>query len=183
MISAINYMLLRQEELKVMGNRKDYTELTRYIVSNKDKFYRLAYSYLRNEQDAMDAVSESIVKAYESYDRLRNKEAVKTWFYRIIVNKCLDELRHRKKVIPLEGDAPDEEYQEDRYESIGDILYQAVNMLPEKYKTVILLKYYEEMTFEQIVEITGDNINTVKSRLYAGVERLRGIEQLKGVLG
>lgn len=152
-----------------------------FILEHKASLYRLAYSYMRDEQRAMDMVSEAIVTAYEKVASLKDPAGLKPWFHRILVRKCIDELRHDKKIIPME----DERFAsiavtEPGYDSIGDVLYHAVERLPEKNRTVIIMKYYEELTFEQIAEITGENVNTVKSRLYQGLEKLRRLPALKG---
>ena len=155
--------------------------LERFILENKASLYRLAYSYLRDEQRAMDVVSEAIVTAYEKVAGLKNPDGLNTWFRRILVHKCVDELRHKKRIIPMEdaafADLPDETPEPD---FLGEVLYQAVGKLPEKNRTVIMMKYFEDLTFEQIAEITGQNVNTVKSRLYQGLEKLRKLPALKG---
>ncbi len=164
-----------------MKQKSDCEVLSEYIVSNQEKFYRLAYSYMMNEQDALDMVSEAIVSAYEGFGNLRNRQGLKTWFYRILVNKCLDGLRRRKRETPETDDVfVNVPFEEKGYDSTGRILYQAVSNLPDKLKNVMILKYYEEFTFEEIAGITGLNISTVKSRVYLGIEMLRKNPDLKG---
>ena len=164
-----------------MKQKSDCEVLSEYIVSNQEKFYRLAYSYMMNEQDALDMVSEAIVRAYEGFGNLRNRQGLKTWFYRILVNKCLDGLRRRKRETPETDDVfVNVPFEEKGYDSTGRILYQAVSNLPDKLKNVMILKYYEEFTFEEIAGITGLNISTVKSRVYLGIEMLRKNPDLKG---
>ena len=159
-----------------MKQQNDCEVLSQYIISNQEKFYRLAYSYMMNEQDALDMVSEAILSAYEGFENLRNRQGIKTWFYRILVNKCLDGLRKRKRETP----ESDEVFKEKGYDSTGKILYEAVSLLPEKVKSVIILKYYEDFTFEEIAGITGLKVSTVKSRVYLGIEMLRKNPDLKG---
>lgn len=164
-----------------MKQQSDCEVLSEYIVSNQEKFYRLAYSYMMNEQDALDMVSEAIVSAYEGFGNLRNRQGIKTWFYRILVNKCMDGLRRRKRETPETDDVfVNVPFEEKGYDSTGRILYQAVSSLPDKLKNVMILKYYEEFTFEEIAGITGLNISTVKSRVYLGIEMLRKNPDLKG---
>ena len=67
--------------------------ITQYIIQNQEKFYRLAVGYVRNPQDAQDVVQNAVVKALESWESLRNPQAVKTWFYRIVVNESISFLR------------------------------------------------------------------------------------------
>ena len=165
-----------------MAEKTDYGVLSEYCISNQEKFYRLAYSYMQNEQDSLDVVSEAVLSAYESFAGLRNPMGIKTWFYRILVNKCMDALRRQKKVtVSGEETFLEIPFEEKAYDATGEIVYQSVKALPEKYRTVIVLKYYEDCTFEEIARITGVNVNTVKSRLYAGLERLKGLPEMKGV--
>lgn len=164
-----------------MKQQNDCEVLSEYIVSNQEKFYRLAYSYMMNEQDALDMVSEAIVSAYEGFGNLRNRQGLKTWFYRILVNKCLDGLRKRKRETPETDDVfVNVPFEEKGYDSTGRILYQAVSNLPEKVKNVVMLKYYEDFTFEEIAGITGLPVSTVKSRVYLGIEMLKKNPSLKG---
>lgn len=82
-----------------MANNKLEKQLENYIIENKELFYRLAYSYVKNIDDALDVVQESIYKAFSSIDSLKNFDYIKTWFYRIIVNVSLDLLRKRKREV------------------------------------------------------------------------------------
>lgn len=144
--------------------------LTSYLVAEQAKFYRLAYSYLRHQEDAMDAVQTAICRALERQDSLRSSEAVRTWFYRILVNVCLDELRRRGRVVPL---SEREEAGQEDAPAADDDLSQRVEALPAAVSTVIKLRFYEEMTLKEIGAVTGCSVNTVKSRLYSGLRKLR----------
>lgn len=73
-----------------MLNRKTENLLTRCITENKENVYRLAYSYVRNKDDALDIVQDSIYKAMTHIELLKNPDAMKSWFYRIVVNTSLD---------------------------------------------------------------------------------------------
>ena len=66
-----------------------YERLIQYIVENQDRFYRVAYSYTRHQEDALDAVQSAVCKALEAHKNIKNAEAIKTWFYRILINECL----------------------------------------------------------------------------------------------
>lgn len=145
-------------------------DLIRYLVADQDRFYRLAYSYLHHQEDALDAVQTAVCRALERQDSLRNPAALRAWFYHILVNSCLDILRQRGKVVPLS------EWQESGQEdppSADESLAQQIDALPEAMGTVIKLRFYEELSLKEIGIVTGCNINTVKSRLYSGLKRLR----------
>ena len=150
-----------------------YELLVSYIVENQSKFYRVAYSYARNQEDALDIVQNAVCKALESYKNLRNADAVKTWFYRILINESLAAIKQRKKEL-LSDDNPQKEeaYYEKGYEQQDDIK-EELDRLEEDIQTIIRLRFFEELSLNEISEITGLNLNTVKTKLYRGLKLLR----------
>jgi RNA polymerase sigma-70 factor, ECF subfamily len=156
----------------MMKNRM-YTILENYILQNKESHYRIAYSYVKNKDDALDIVQESILKALNSVDSLTNTEYIKTWFYRILVNTSLDILRKKGKLSYVEDIVLDlnSEAKEDIYENFD--LQNAMDNLPRNYRLIISLRYFEDLKLEEIADILGENLNTVKTRLYAGLKKLR----------
>lgn len=145
-------------------------ELTAYLVKNQAQFYRLAYSCLHNREEALDAVQTAVCRALERGNSLRDPSALRTWFYRILVNACTDALRLRGRTVPLPE--TDEEGYEDPEPAGGD-LARRVDALPPETGTVIKLRFYEELSLKEIAAVTNCNLNTVKSRLYAGLRQLR----------
>lgn len=145
--------------------------LTSFLVETQARSYRLAYSVLQNREEALDAVQTAVCRALERQDSLRDLGAVKTWFTRILMNTCNDLLRQRSRVVPFPENGP-EPWCEDP-EPSDESLARRVDALPAEMGTVIKLRFYEELTLREIGEITGQNINTVKSRLYAGLKKLR----------
>lgn len=152
-----------------MNNKKE--ELKKYVSENVDKFYRLAFFCSRNQADAEDIVNESVARALDSIDGLRDIQYLSTWFYRIIVNTSNTYLKKKSKVVFLEDVTRPEESQEDQYADVD--LYHKVMGLNNKYKIPIILKFYEDMTTEQIANILGENTNTVKTRIYTALRKLR----------
>lgn len=111
-------------------------QLEKYILANQKLFYRLAYTYVRNADDALDIVQESIYKAFLSIHKLKNPNSIKTWFYRILVNTSLDLIRKNRKEI-----LTDEVYLLDKsaFDSYSDLdLKKALETLPENYRTTIV---------------------------------------------
>ena len=153
-----------------------YDETVDYIVQNQEMFYRLAYSYVQNKDSALDVVQNAICVALEKCDTIKNPAAIRTWFYRVIVNEALQYLRSHKKEITYDpqimGEELLKETYEENFETEGNELYQKVMALPPKIKTVIVLRFYEELSLKEIAEITGENLNTVKTRLYRGLAEL-----------
>lgn len=149
-----------------------YDDIVQYIVRNQEQFYRVAYSYVRNRDDALDVVQNAICKALEHRNTLRNPKAVKSWFYRILVNEALNILRTAKRETPLEEPMMEKlTYVEPAYEQ-DQQAYALVARLPEAQRTVVILRFYEELTLWEIAEITGAKLSTVKTRLYSALEKL-----------
>lgn len=148
-------------------------QLTEFLLENQQKFYRYAFTYVHCRETAMDMVQNSFLKAIEQLPTLRNPDAMKTWFYRILTNECLQTLRKCKRESLIEpSDIREEIYLEKAYEPSLE-LYEAVRKLSPETQTIIYLHYYEERTLKEISQITGSNLNTVKSRLYAGLRKLK----------
>ena len=145
--------------------------LTQFLIENQARAYRLAYSVLHDREDALDAVQTAACRCLERRDSLRDDGALRTWFTRILINACTDTLRLRARVVPFPEGGP-EEGREDP-EPPDESLARRVDALPEDVGVVIKLRFYEERSLKEIGEITGQNLSTVKSRLYAGLKKLR----------
>ena len=149
--------------------------LIEFLLENQNKFYRYAFTYVHHREMAMDTVQSSFLKAIENIHTLKNPDAMKTWFYRILTNECLLLLKKAQKEQLVEpSEIKDEIYFEKAYEGSLE-LYEAVRQLSPETQTIIFLHYYEEYTLKEISKITGYNVNTVKSRLYAGLKKLKTI--------
>ncbi|MBP1993706.1 RNA polymerase sigma factor [Paenibacillus eucommiae] len=147
--------------------------LIRFITDNQSHIYRLAYSYVKNQQDALDIVQESIHKAISAAATLRESRAIKSWLYRIVVNTSLDFLRKQKRV-QLVDEATLELYgtgMEDVYQDLD--LEKALEELPHKYQSVVVLRYFEDLKIEEVAEVLSENVSTIKTRLYQALRMLR----------
>ncbi len=146
--------------------------LKEYVKLNQQDFYRLAFSYTKNSDAALDVVQESIVKAIDKIGSLNDTAYLKTWFYRILVNESLMHLRRSKRLVLVESIEDGEPgYGEDLAQSMD--MYNAIQALEVKIRTVIILRFFEDMKLEEIAVITKTNLSTVKSRLYKGLELLK----------
>ena len=152
-----------------MGFQNNTAETEQILTENYERYYRLAYSYMRNEDDALDVVQESAYRAIRDCRKVRNKDYLSTWIYRIVVNTALDMLRRKKKENITE-ELPEIPV-EDQYQDLE--LRTVLNQLDDKSRTIILLRYFEDLTLEDIADIVGDNLNTVKARLYRSLKKLR----------
>ena len=157
----------------------DQEALLFLLKQEKEKLYRTAYSYVRNEADALDVFQQTVLLAIESIHQLREPKYFTTWLMKICINISLGVLEKQKKVISMDDlkfqSLSTEIATSDEKMDLLDAIYQ----LDEKYKTVLLLKYYEDLTFEQIAEILGEPIGTVKSNGKRALTKIKKI--LKGV--
>jgi RNA polymerase sigma-70 factor (ECF subfamily) len=154
-------------------NETNNGKLVEHILQNQDKFYRIAYCYVYQKEAALDIVQNAICRALENYSSLRNANAIKTWFYRILINECLQYLNKYKREILCEpAELREDVYYEDAYEAKIEI-YQKVCDLPEHLKTVVILYYFEQLTLKEISQSTGVNLSTVKTRFYTALKRLK----------
>lgn len=154
-------------------NQALYERLIQYILENQYRFYRVAYSYTRHQEDALDAVQSAVCKALEAHERIKNADAIRTWFYKILINECLTVLKKRGRVVLTADTAKQEEaYYEKGYEQGGDI-EQELEKLEMDVQIIIKLRFFEEMSLKEISSITGYNLNTVKSKLYRGLKLLK----------
>ena len=141
------------------------------ILEERERYYRLAYSYVKNEHDALDIVQEALYQALRNHKRMRDAKAVKTWFFRIVVNTAINHIRKNKRVVYLDEEQWNAIPMKSGEESQS--LTDAVDKLPPKDKTVITLRYFEDMKISDIAEVLQENENTVKTRLYAALKKLR----------
>lgn len=140
------------------------------LIKNYEKYYRIAYSYTFQEQDAMDIVQEAAYRAILKSESLRNPEYADTWICRIIKNEAVRFLeRYKGRTVTME-ELP-EEGSEDQIEDLD--LKQALTRLNNEERTIVVLKYFEEEKLTTIAQIMDLNLNTVKSRLYRAVEKLK----------
>ena len=148
---------------------KKEQKIEQVLLENYNSYYRLAYSYVHNEADAGDIVQNGAYKAILHSDSLKQEEYAATWVYRIMLNEIF---RFLKKDKPISLDEVQVEYgKEDSYENVD--LRNALNAMSMEDKAVIELKYFEDLKLTEIAEVLGENVNTVKSRLYRGLKKLR----------
>lgn len=138
----------------------------------QDYLYRTAFVYMKNEDAALDVVQDCILKAYESIKNLRKPEYFKTWITRILIN-CANQYFNKNRRI-IHSDIPQEA------EAAADIsieercdLYHAIDQLPERYRTVVILRYYNDLKISEIAEIMEIPEGSVKAYLYRAKRELR----------
>ena len=152
-------------------------EYASFVKQNQESAYRLAYGYLRGREDALDAVQEAVEHGLRHLGTLHDAEKVRPWFTRILVNTCLDMLRQRKRRGAESLDASPEpapagaDNVSARLEAMA--LYEAIGRLPPKLKTVVMLRFFEDMKLSEVAESAGCTLSTAKARLYKALSLLR----------
>lgn len=161
---------VRKEE--AMSSRETKEQLVEKIILEKyNNYYRLALSLTHSEADASDAVQEGAYRAIRRSKSLRDPAQAEAWIYRIMLNETYRILKRDINVdldSVYESDVPS---QEDTYEDFD--LKKAMDALPPIDKTIVEMRFFEDMKIEEIAEILGRNTATVKSRLYRALKKLR----------
>lgn len=146
-------------------------QVTQFLLENQAYLYRMAYSFLKNRDDALDAVQSTACRSLEQCGTLRNAAAVRPWVTQILLNLCKNTLRRQKKLIYL----PDGQLDLGGYTmpDPDDSLARQVEALPFEQRVVVQLRFYNELSLQEISTVTGCNLSTVKTRLYSALKRLR----------
>ena len=151
----------------------------RLIEDYGQEVYRIAYFYIKDRQLAEDVFQEVFYKVMKNYHKFQHQSSEKTWLTRITINTCKDLLRTNwiKRVTTFstcqepqsDYEAPFDIEKQEEYQE----LYQMIQKLPTKYKDVILLFYYKELSYEEISQILGIPEGTVRSRLARARTKLK----------
>lgn len=141
--------------------------------ASREKYYRLAYCYTKNEQDALEILSEATYKGYCHLHQLRQPEHFDTWMSRIIIFEAYHFLKQKKRWVSYEEcmAEPDENRFREIEESID--VYRCLDKLSAGERTLLILKYFEERSFKEIAEILLIPESTVKSKIYRLLEKIR----------
>lgn len=156
---------------KAKGGDKE--ALLSLIMDKKGEFYRLAYTYTENKEDALDAMEDMIVILYQQIRRLKKSEAFYSWSKTILVNCCRDILRKRNRTAEL-LDYVDESFKDslEVREKRIDIL-KVLKNLNHHQQEAIKLKYLMDMDLESISRVVNAPVGTVKSRISTGLKKLK----------
>lgn len=172
---------MHETELIKRAQKGDDQAFCALIDGYEKKIYNIAYRFMRNEYDAQDAAQDAIIKMFTNIKKFSFQAAFSTWMYRVTANTCLDLLRKKK---PDTGIEEYERYAVSREgnpdadtinKELGDSIKKAINLLPEKYVPIIILKDVEGLKYEEIAQVLDISVGTVKSRISRAREKLRDI--------
>jgi RNA polymerase sigma-70 factor, ECF subfamily len=166
----------------------DHNAFGEIVELYKDKVFQICFRMLGNRQEAEDLAQEAFVRAFVNIRSFNIQMKFSTWLYRIATNLCIDRLRKKKPDYYLDAEvsgteglnmysqiASDMAKPEDEVESLElqETIQVEIMKLPEKYRSVIVLKYIEELSLKEISEILDLPVGTVKTRIHRGREALR----------
>ena len=143
-------------------------ELSKLILEYQKEMYVLAYSILKNQADAQDAVSECIVRAFENRTSLRKRTSARSWLMKILINVSRSAITKRQKVVLF---ADPEQYEQEP-ETAEDHLWSVILELPENVRVVMVLYYYEGFSVREISTLLDIPEGTTKTRLSSGRKQL-----------
>ncbi|HHY38108.1 MAG TPA: sigma-70 family RNA polymerase sigma factor [Clostridia bacterium] len=178
-----------EADLVARARRGDVDAFGALVRTHEKKIYNMAYRMLGNTEDAFDASQEAFTKAFFSLESFRGTSSFSTWLYRIAANICLDELRRRKrsKILPLDAplslsdgeilrelpsQAETPEQILTRKELLRDIERSILSLSPE-HRLAITLRDIQGLSYEEIADLTGASLGTVKSRIHRARNALK----------
>lgn len=156
------------EEKAIAGDEDSFTAL---IDGMQERLYRMAYSYVRNKDDALEIVQETVYKAYISIHKLQQPQYFKTWLTKIAVNCALDFIRKSKKIVYMEKD-PEGSYASEPIEDVID-LQEALRVLDKRSRMIIVMRYFEDLPIKDIAGVLDMPESTVKTVIYRGLGKLK----------
>lgn len=169
------------------GDQNAFAEI---VDLYKDKVYQLCFRMLGNQHEAEDIAQEAFIRAYVNIHTFNQKLKFSTWLYRIATNLSIDRIRKKKPDYYLDAEiagtdgltmysqlAADVSLPEEELEGLElqEIIQKAILSLPDKYRSVIVLKYIDELSLKEISEILDLPIGTVKTRIHRGRESLKNL--------
>lgn len=146
------------------------------IQSSQARLYRIAFCYVKNEQDALDIVGEAIYKGMSNLHTLKEIAYFNTWITRIVINTAIDFTRKHKQIMVCENEILELACSDTNDFDVEDTvdLYEALDYLSSQERSCIVLRYFEDRTFTEIAEILQEPESTVKTRVYRSLKKLRG---------
>ncbi len=158
--NELNEIKLIKESMK--GNKESFGIL---IKNNKEYLYKMAFLYVKDEQDALEVIHETVYRAFLNIEKLKKAKFFNTWITRILINVSIDFLKKKGKNERLDESTPiiKEKCEISTEEKLD--LYNAIDLLNDNYKTVIIMMYFNDMKIKDISKVMEIPENTVKTYL------------------
>ncbi len=137
--------------------------------------YYIALGFVHNQQDALDVSQEAFIKAFRKIKLFDTRLPFFPWFYRLMRNLCIDHLKRKRRMseIPLEDAQVLDDERDDR--EMKEALWKGIEELPFDQREIIILRYFRQMSYEEIAELIGRPVGTVMSSLHYAKKKLKGI--------
>ncbi|MDR3598732.1 sigma-70 family RNA polymerase sigma factor [Clostridium sp.] len=155
--------------LAICGDEEAFTYL---INSKKEQLYRTAFAYVKNKEDALDIIQETVYKAYVSIYKLKEPKYFNTWITKILINTSITFMKKNSKIIYLEDELNNITDSENNQDEKLDLLH-AIDKLEEKIKRVIILKYLNDLTISDVAKVLDIPEGTAKTYLNKGLSKLK----------
>jgi RNA polymerase sigma-70 factor (ECF subfamily) len=151
----------------------DKDALVKLIMDQKQDYYKLAYVYLKNKEDALDAMEDMIVILYENIYKLKKDDSFYSWSKTILVNCCKKIIKENNKIVSIEytDELPHKGDFEEKNNEI--LLEKYLSQLGEKHQEVLKLRYFLDLEYKDIADILKVPLGTVKSRISTGINKLQ----------
>jgi RNA polymerase sigma-70 factor (ECF subfamily) len=163
----------------------DYDAFRLLFETHKDRVYSIALRYSGDAAEAMDIAQETFLKLLSSIQEFRGDSSFESWLYRIVVNRCLDHQRRGRKLMPFIGDlldAAESALSKLLRAEVENDVQAIVGKLPPEQRIVVVLRYTEGLSYEEIAAILNCSKGTVASRLNRAHSVLeRRLSHLRGV--
>jgi RNA polymerase sigma-70 factor (ECF subfamily) len=179
-------MTWTDEELVARSRGGDVDSFNQLILRWERPIYALAYRVIGREEDARDVCQETFLRAFRAINGFKGQAKFSSWLYRIALNLCRDWIRRQRRAPVMQApegvELVDLASERGPVESIEELVSRrelsavvadAMALLPEEQRTAIILKEYHGMTFQEIADLQGCPLSTVKTRLYQGLAVLR----------
>lgn len=170
-------MDLRTEHTELVRRaiKQDEAAFEQLILLHSEQLYRTAYVYVKNEQDALDVVQETVYKAFISIGQVKEPKYFVTWLTKILIRNCYRVLNQQTAAADLVEQVPVKESSREEHLDLID----ALSHLRKEYRDVLILFYFHDVPMKEIASFIGITLNTVKTYLKRGREELK--KQLGGL--
>ncbi|QCX32510.1 sigma-70 family RNA polymerase sigma factor [Caloramator sp. E03] len=170
---------MEERELIYRCQQNDIEAFETLILSYEKKIYNLCYYMLKNMEDAKDASQEVSLKIYRSIQKFKGESKFSTWVYRITYNTCMDYIKRRKEELSFEDILNSEGHIESKVENVIENrelqhdIKNCILRLSNDFRTIIILRDISGLSYQEIADVLGIEVGTVKSRLNRARESLR----------
>src|SRR5215467_12297511 len=161
-------------ERYLAGDMSAFDEL---MIRYERQIYRVCYRFVENREDAMDLAQEVFIKAFEHLPSFRRESSLKTWLYRIAMNHCINHVKKNARefveVTEFTGSVRPSIQSELEQTEQREQFRRLVKYLPPKQKAILEMRINQELSYEEIANMSGRSVSTIKASVFFALEKLR----------